>query len=443
MIRCLILDTENAGLDLAMRASAAGHEVRLFRYSRRPTKFGTGFGKSFELVDDWKVSMPWAREGLVFMTGNSRYLTELDRFREMGYRNIWGPTAASAKLEINRSAGMEAMAAAGIDVPPFQMFDSLEAAEAFAKKSDEPWVFKPAGDSDDKSLTMVSRDPADLVGWLQRQIKAGKQLKGKAMLQRKVKKMAEIGVSAWMGSDGFLPEKFHVCHEFKPLHAGDIGMNTGEQGSVAAYTDLDKLATEMLLPLEPVFRALGHRGDTAVGAMVDEDGKAWPLEFTCRTGHPICWIQAASHRGDPIQWMKDALEGKDSLKVSNDVAIGVVLSQPTYPFELAPPEKTEGIPIQGADDVLPDLHLVEAMRGRGPVMEGGRVVERPAYETAGEYVAVVTALGKTVSKARKRVYGTIDQIHYPDMGYRNDIGVRLEKELPKLHAAGYASDIEF
>lgn len=442
-MRLLILDTENSGLDLAMRASAAGHDVRLFRHSRRPTKFGTGFGKQFELVDDWRPSMPWAKDGLVFMTGNSRYLTELDRFREMGYRNVFGPTAASARLEINRGAGMEVMQAAGIEVPPYEMFDSLEDAEAFARKTDEAWVFKPMGDSDDKSLTMVSRDPADLVGWLQRQIKAGKKLTGKAMLQRKVKKMAEIGVSAWMGSDGFLPDKLHVCFEFKPLHAGDIGMNTGEQGSVASYTDIDKLATEMLLPLEPVFRALGHRGDTAIGAMVDEDGKAWPLEFTCRTGHPICWIQAASHRGDPVQWMKDALDGKDSLRVSNDVAIGVVLSQPTYPFELAPPEKTEGIPLQGADDALADLHLVEAMRGKGPIMEDGKVVERPVYETAGEYIAVVTGLGKTVSRAMKRAYANVDKIHYPDMGYRNDIGARLEKELPKLHNAGFALDVDF
>lgn len=442
-MRLLVLDTENSGLDLAMRASEAGHEVRLFRYCRRPTKFGTGFGKQFQLIDDWKASMPWAREGLVFMTGNSRYVTELDRFRDLGYRNIFGPTAASAKLEINRSAGMEVMVAAGIDVPPYEMFDSLEEAEAFARKTNEAWVFKPMGDSNDKSLTMVAKDPADLVGWLQRQIKAGEKLQGKVMLQKKIKKMAEIGVSAWMGSDGFLPEKLHVCFEFKPLHAGDIGMNTGEQGSVAAYTDIDKLAAEMLLPLEGVFRALGHRGDTAIGAMVDENGKAWPLEFTCRTGHPICWIQASSHRGDPILWMKDALEGKDTLRVSHDVAIGVVLSQPTYPFELAPPEKTEGIPIQGAEDVLPNLHLVEAMKGRGPVMAGGKVVERPTFQTAGEYVGVATGLGKTVSKAMKRVYATVDKVHFPDMGYRHDIGARLEKELPELHRAGYATNVEF
>ena len=83
------------------------------------------------------------------------------------------------------------------------------------------------------------------------------------------------------------------------------------------------------------------------------------------------------------------------------------------------------------------------MRGKGPVWEGGRVVEKPVFETAGEYVAVATGLGKTVSKAMKRVYATVDKVRFPDMGYRNDIGARLEKELPKLHGAGYALDVKW
>ena len=426
-----------------MRASEAGHEVKLFRFAKRQTRFGTGFGKQFQLVSDWKAEMPWARDGLVFMTGNSRYLTDLDRFRDLGYRNIFGPTVASARLEIDRQAGMDALKAIGVETPPYQMFDSLEDAEEFARKSDRAYVFKPMGSDDDKAKTYVSRDPADLVGWLQRQIKKGEKINGKAMLQERVDKLAEIGVSGWMGKEGFLPDKLHVCFEFKKLMPGEIAMNTGEQGSVAAYTDVDKLAKDMLLPLEVVFRTLGHTGDTAIGAMVGTDGKAYPLEFTMRTGHPITWIQAASHRGDPLQWMKDALEGRDSLKVTNDVAIGVVLSHGMYPHDASSPDQVEGVPIQGADEVLSDLHLVEAMRGRGPVWEGGKVVEKPVFETAGEYVAVATGLGKTVSKAMKRVYSTVDKVRFPDMGYRNDVGARLEKELPKLHGAGYALDVKW
>jgi phosphoribosylamine--glycine ligase len=439
----LIIDSDHVGLDFAMRAAAADHAVRLFRYSKKPTRYAEGFGKFFELVDDWRPSMAWAKDGLILVTANNRYITELDRYREFGFKNIFGPTVASSRLEIMRSAGMEAMQAIGIDVPPYQTFDSLDAAEAFARKSDRAWVFKPMGDEEDKSLTYVSKDPADLVGWLQRQMKLGKKLAGKAMLQEKVDRLAEIGVSGWMGPEGFLPECFEVCHEHKPLFPGDIGPATGEQGTVMAYTEKDKLAEQMLLPLEPVLRTLGHRGDFAVGAMVDTKGKAHFLEFTARCGYPAWYIQAASHRGDPVKWMKDLLDGKDSLKVSYDVAIGVVLAHPDYPYDNARPEMVEGIPIRGAEAVLPDLHLVEAMLGKGPVMENGKVADRPTYETAGTYIAVATALGKTVQKAREKVYSIVKSVHYPDVMYRNDIGSRLEQELPKLHRFGYAVDIRW
>jgi phosphoribosylamine-glycine ligase len=52
---------------------------------------------------------------------------------------------------------MEAMQAVGIDIPPYMTFTSLDDAEAFARKSDRAWVFKPMGDEDDKSLTDVSK----------------------------------------------------------------------------------------------------------------------------------------------------------------------------------------------------------------------------------------------------------------------------------------------
>lgn len=782
MTRVLVIDTDVVGLDFCMRASEAGHEVRLFRYSKKPTKYATGF-HSIRLVDDWRAHMVWAREGLILLTANNRYVGELDRFRDLGWRNIFAPTVASARLEIVRSAGMEAMRSIGIEVPPFETFDSLADAEAFARKSDRAWVVKPMGDEEDKSLTYVSKDPADLVGWLQRQMGMGKKLAGKLMLQEKIDRLAEIGVSGWVGPEGFLPDKYQECFEHKPLMDGDVGPATGEQGcysadtevltsdgwkfwpditgedelatlvdgslsfetpsavmqydvdgpmiqwtnrsvdilvtpnhnmyvagqsgarrrcpdfkfvsaekcteaqyllartadfsgvspeyftvpgreknglkrrscppidvpfhdwcwflgvwfaegsasrghvnlaqshpvksakaagklgrlpfkvvprgdgfliydtalaevlkpfgrsyekrvpqylldaksediaafldgfalgdahtqvngsrhfytsnpgladdlqelmlrcgrlgivkrlkrktrfgtingrpivqrrdayivferarkitgwldsrgrreihytgkvycatvsshilfvrrngkpvwcgnSVAQYVDDSKLAEEMLLPLEPILRTLGHRGDFAVGAMVDTKGKAHFLEFTARCGYPCWWIQAASHRGDPVQWMKDLLDGKDSLKVSNDVAIGVVMAQPDYPYDNAPPEQVNGIPIRGADKVMPDLHLVEAMLGKGPVMEDGKVVERPTYQTAGTYVCVATGLGKTVEKARSRVYATVDAVHFPNKMHRTDIGCKVIDSLDALHRHGYCLDTD-
>ena len=436
----LLVDQENLGLDFALRAAAAGHSVRWHRYApKRPVRDGEGF-KQLTLVDDWRPHMSWAKGGLVVCTGNFRFLPELDRFREFGFR-IFAPTVASARLEIEREAGMKAMEAVGIELPPYQTFGSLADAEAFARSSDRAWVHKPMGDEDNKALTYVAKDPADMVGFLQRQRKIGKPLKGKVMLQEKVDLLCELGVSGWFGPHGFLPGKFHVAIEHKNLMNGEKGPATGEQGTVCQYTDAEKLATDALLPMEPILKALGHRGDFCVGAGIDKNGKAWPFEFTARLGWPAFYIQCASHRGDPVQWMADLCDGKDSLKVSTDVAIGVVLAQPNYPYTLSPPELVEGNPIEGVEEIGDAAHLISVMMGKGPVMQAGKVVDAPTYQTTGEMVMAVTGLGRTIERARKKVYAAVDCIHFPNKMYRTDIGEKVAVNLDKLHNFGFIQDM--
>lgn len=438
-MRVLILDIENMGLDFAIRCAAAGHDVRWWLEDQK-LRDGEGF-KGFERVrGGWKGHMPWARDGLILCTGNHILLRELDRFRDLGYR-IFAPTYASARLEIARAEGMKAMEEAGIQVPSYQTFDSLAAAAKFARKADKPYVFKTMGDEEDKSLSYVASDPADLVGWIEQKIRRGVKMKGACMLQEKIDMLAEVGVSGWFGPDGFLPGKWQACFEHKKLMNGEIGPNTGEQGTVCQYVEADRLAQQFLLPMVGALRKRGHRGDFSIGCGVDKAGKAWPFEFTARCGWPAFFIQTASHKGDPAQWMRDLLDGKDSLKVSNEVAIGVVCAQPRYPYNDSPPDLVEGNPISGLEDAYDDVHCASVMMGRGPRMKDGKIADGAVYETSGEYVLVATGLGKTVERARKKVYGVVDKVKFPNMIYRTDIGEKVADALPALHKFGYATEM--
>lgn len=441
MARLLIVDQENMCLDLALRATKAGWETRWYRHSlRKPIRDGEGFGLT--MVEDWRDHMAWVgKDGLVFCSGNFVHLAELDRYREFGF-HIFAPTVASARLEIERGIGLEAMKSVGIEVPPYHEFSSLEDAERFARKSDVGWAFKTLGSEDDKTTTFISDDPAQMVGWIRQKIARGMKLKGPCLLQQKIDMLMELGVSGWMGSDGFLPDRWQVCVEHKKLCNGEIGPNTGEMSTLTQYCETDKLADEMLKPMEPILRTLGHRGDFAIGCGIDKFGKAWPFEFTVRSGWPCFFLQLASHSGDPCKWMLDALNGKDSLRVSYDIGICVVMGQPMFPYNKSTPEQVEGNPIDGVDAVWKDVHPVSMMKGRGPVMKDGKVVEGQNYQTTGEYVIVATSLGKTISKARDKVYKVVDAIHFPNAIYRTDAGEKVAKVLPALHRHGYAMDMQ-
>lgn len=439
-MRIFIVDDDRCGLDFALRSIAAGHDVRLFRPPGLLIKDGEGF-PGLKITSDLKESLKWAKDGLIRTTANSRYLDELDRWKEFGYP-VFSPTKASARLEIDRAHGMEVMKQHGMNIPVHHEFASLKEARAFAWSADQPYVFKTLGSEEDKSLTFVPKDPAQLVGWLDKKIAAGMKLKGPCMLQEKIDMIAEVGIAGFMGSHGFLEDKWEISFEYKKLMNDDYGPATGEQGTVIQLVKESKLA-DILKSFEAHLRALGHTGDVAINGGVDTKGEYWPFEFTVRSGWPDEFIRFSLHDGDPAQWMKDALDGKDTLKASYDCAVGVVVAQKPYPYSDGTPDQVVGNPIYGVDEVAEHIHFAQVMMGSGPCWNGKKTVIERLPMTTGAYVLVCTGNGKTVCKAHEAAYKVIDSISLADMLVRTDVGDKLKDQLPKLHKVGIATEIEY
>ena len=106
-MRILVLDPDRVGLDFCLRSAAAGHEVRWHRFCKKPCKDGFGF-KQIEIIDDYKASISWSKHGLIFVTGNTKWIAEMDRLRNFGFP-VFAPSVRSSELEIKRSLGMEAL----------------------------------------------------------------------------------------------------------------------------------------------------------------------------------------------------------------------------------------------------------------------------------------------------------------------------------------------
>lgn len=434
----LIVDFDRTGLDMAYRAAEAGHAVRWWVPKNKDgstPRTGDGF-PGVHRVGDWRREMGWAKSGLIVNLFNDRAITaELDKYRSMGWP-VFGPSVKSARLEWDRAAGMKMFERAGMKVPKYHEFQNMDAALRFAWKADQSYAFKTLGDSEDKALSFVPADPADLVGWLETKIKSGLQLKGKCILQEKIDILCECGISAWMGKDGFLPDKFNLNFEHKKLMPGDYGQNTGEMGTVCKYVENGELP-ELLLSFEQELRELGHIGDTDIGGAITKQGEFVPFEWSLRFGWPSTFILFASHLGDPVQWMRDALDGHDTLQVDTRAAVGVVMAQPPFPMQDDDPKKSVGNVVTGIDAVWDRVSPVELMIAPGPVMKDDRVAKGQTYQTTGDYICCVTALGPDPHDAVAEVYAAADRIKYPDRLLRNDIGKRLESELPKVRALGF------
>ncbi|CAB4169763.1 PurD Phosphoribosylamine-glycine ligase [uncultured Caudovirales phage] len=438
-MKILLIDAGGVCLDFAMRCMAYGHTVKAYiRNNKDGSRSMVGDGGLLTRVPDWEPHMNWA--DLIFCTDNTYYIHQLERYRDKGYPII-GPSIDTNRWEQDRQHGAEIFERAGIPVIPSTEFKSYDEAISFVIKNNKRYVSKPLGDGD-KALSYVAKSSADMVFMLQKWKKSN-AYKGSFILQE-FHGGIEIAVGGWFGMNGF-SKQLCINHEFKKLLAGDLGVSTGEEGTILYYVQDSLLADKVLKPLEGYLKGLRYTGYIDVNCIIDDKGKPWPLEFTMRPGWPLFMIQQSLHKGDPAQWMLDLLDGKDTLRVSTDIACGVVISMPPYPFDKGTPKKeSAGYPMFDLtmEDVIKNVHLAEVMCAKAPAMVDGKVkLNEEQFVTAGNYVCIVTGTGETVEDAREHCYGTVKKkIHIPNsIGYRTDIGCRLEEQLPELKKMGYCN----
>jgi phosphoribosylamine-glycine ligase len=271
-MRVLCIDPGGDALDFCMRAQNAGHDVKHWMRSIRETEYiGRGL---VTRVADWREHI--ASVELVFLSDNTHWLRELDAWRDRG-TPIFGCNRDAASLELDRETGQKVLKAAGIETLPYKTFNAAKPAVAYVKARMAPLVSKPNADAD-KGMSYVAKTPEDMVYMLERWDRLGK-LKGEFILQDYVPG-CEMAVGGWFGPGGW-NRGWCENFEFKKMMDGDLGVNTGEQGTVLRYVANSKLAKKVLEPMGDWLESRDYCGYIDVNCIIDDEGNPWPLEFTC------------------------------------------------------------------------------------------------------------------------------------------------------------------
>lgn len=445
-MRILLID--NAGLmtDFALRCQDAGHEVRWFiRQTRMTECIGKGLltGKC-KLIDDYNVWARWA--DLIYLADNVRYLHDMERWRAEGIPVV-GPSVDLAAWETDRQAGQQVLKKAGVKVPEFKTFTDYDTAISYVKREGRAFVSKPCGDEEDKSLSYVAKSPADMVYMLERW-KKNHRHKDAFILQERVKGV-EMAVGGWFGPEGFMPG---WCEnwEFKKLMAGDTGPATGEMGTIVRVVEKSKLADMVLEPVVSKLEAMDYVGYVDVNCIIDEHGTPWPLEFTMRPGWPLFNIQTGMipEGTDPANWLYDLANGEPTNPFRmNEVACGVVMAIPDFPYSKFTRKDVHGIPIYNLNNknrYRHHIHPCEVQWGEAPTDVSGKVVNLPCMTTAGDYLLVGSGIGESVRAARAKAYRALESLEVPNSPFwRPDIGQRLKKQLPMIQPLGFAKGLLF
>ena len=228
-------------------------------------------------------------------------------------------------------------------------------------------------------------------------------------------------MSAFAFTDGKTVIPMASACDYKPVFDGDRGPNTGGMGSYSPpyfmTPALAKTVKENIM--QPAVKAMAeegrlYRGVLYGGLMITNDGLR-VLEFNARFGDPEAQVTLPLLKTDLVDIMLAVIDNKlDQIDVqwSGDACVGVVMASAGYPGRY----KT-GFPITGQDDLDKDILVLHA----GTKLGADREVL-----TSGGRVLTVVATGKTLAKAREKVYANILQIHFDGCHYRQDIALIKE-----------------
>jgi phosphoribosylamine--glycine ligase len=435
----LVIDPDFLSLDWCLRCVAYGHTVKVYSKGSRSSHIGEGL---VDKVDKWNPYMGIA--DLIMVADNLMFMDEVDEYIKKGYP-IFGPGKRAAKLEIDRMHGQELIEAISDANIPSVEFSNYDDAINYVKQNPGRYCSKPSSEVSDKTLTYIAKDEADLIGFLSKRKAQGK--KADPFILQEFKKGTEFAVTGIFGPGGWSKIWFEGF-EHKKLMADELGVATGETGTVVYATEESKLADILMKPLADELHKIQYCGFLDVNCMVDEkNGTPWFMEFTARAGYPM-WsiITSLITNEDPAQWFLDCVKGKDTLEAQvGKVATGVVIFNSDFPWNKKEEESYLDFPIFIDDIDVEHLHPAEVKLTKTCKMVDGELDEN-CYEwgTAGTFLVVCTGVGDSVSESKDKAYKIVKQVKVGnDSGYRLDIGNKCEKFLKELHKFGYAKKLKF
>ncbi|MDH3285822.1 MAG: phosphoribosylamine--glycine ligase, partial [Acidobacteriota bacterium] len=214
-----------------------------------------------------------------------------------------------------------------------------------------------------------------------------------------------------------------TCQDYKRVHDGDRGPNTGGMGTYSPALHLDRTLTATVLEriVGPTIRGIakeGHpyRGVLYVGLMLGDQGPR-VLEYNCRFGDPETQVLLPRLGSDLVPLLAAAAHGDlSSVRVEwrREAAVCVVLAAQGYPGSYQKGKRISGLELfVGRTDIL----FFHAGTRTGP---GGEI------RTASGRVLGITGLGRDISEAREKVYDAASRVSFPGMHYRRDIAAEVE-----------------
>ncbi len=354
----------------------------------------------------------------------------VDEFAAAGLA-CFGPSRAAAQLEGSKRFTKDFLARHGIPTAAYASFTDLDQAIAYIRAQGAPIVVKADGLAAGKGVVLAQSEDEAIAA--ARDMLAGNRFgeAGHRVVIEEFLTGEEASFIVMVDGEHILPMASSQDH--KARDDGDRGPNTGGMGAYSPAPVVtpemhERIMDQVIRPTVAGLAAEGtpYRGFLYAGLMIAPDGTPKVLEYNCRFGDPETQPIMMRLQSDLLELVEAAMAGRlDEAAACWDprAALGVVMAAGGYPEGYRKGDVITGLPREES----PDTKVFHA----GTRLVDGQVV------TNGGRVLCVTALGETVAEAQRKAYAVVEQIHWPDVYYRHDIGYRA---VARERAEGKASD---
>jgi phosphoribosylamine--glycine ligase len=342
-----------------------------------------------------------------------------DRLRAQGIP-VFGHDAATARLEGSKAFAKDFMHRHGIPCAASGTYTDFDAAEAAIRTWEYgyPIVLKADGlaagkgvvlaESEEEALDTLGSFLAGAFGEASQTVVLEAPLVGMELSLHVL-----VDVDADHARYAVLPP----CQDHKRIFEGDKGPNTGGMGAFGpipflSADDLERLRVELV---EPTVRGCQQEGLVArgvffLGVMWTRTGPKL-LEYNVRFGDPETQVLMQLLDEELAELLLEVASGglsRDTVRIKEGCAITMVLAAEDYP--------------EGARKGVP----IEIREPRSTVIHAGTRRVDGAWQTHGGRVLNLTAHAADLRSARAAVLADLDEVRWPGMQFRKDIGLRAQ-----------------
>ena len=324
----------------------------------------------------------------------------------------FGPNKMAAELENSKIFMKDVLSKANVPTAKYRTFSAGQEKQAFKFLSSLQGkiVIKTDGLAAGKGV-VICENVQDAEKVLREFFSGRFGSAGKRVVIEEFLEGREVSVFAICDGKQAIPF-FHAC-DYKKVHDGDAGPNTGGMGSFAPSFLSDSEFREIvnryfvatLAELEN--RGISYRGFLFGGLIITNEGPKF-LEYNIRMGDPetqsIMPLLVCDLLEILIKASKKELVASD-IKFKSGYAVTVVMASGGYPGEF-----TKGHEITGINDIS------------CTVFPGGIQKKEDKFVTNGGRVLCVTAVAESKAEARQKVYENVKKIRFEGMHFRSDIG---------------------